>query len=150
MAAEAPDGAKSTWDGGWHLVPWQVTWRDLDAIGHVNNAVFFTYFEWGRTRYWLDLTGDLAPGDIAFIVARAECDFLGQLSLGEPIVIATRIAEMKNSSFLFEGEIRRASGEVAARGKVVAVHFSWERQSKMTIPDAMRRRIAEFQEGSRA
>jgi acyl-CoA thioester hydrolase len=135
----------SRWRDGWHLVPWQITWRDLDAAGHVNNAVFLSLFEWGRTRYWLELTGENEPGAIGFIVARAEVDFLRQLGLGEPIEIATRVADMRTTSFDFLGEIRDREGNVAARGKVVVVHFSWETNEKAPIPDELRRRIDAFQ-----
>jgi acyl-CoA thioesterase FadM len=63
------------WSDGWYVVPHQAIFRDLDAIGHVNNAVFFTYFEWARALFWFDLTGGSRPFDLGFIVARAECDF---------------------------------------------------------------------------
>ncbi|MGH9457079.1 MAG: acyl-CoA thioesterase [Thermoanaerobaculia bacterium] len=145
--ADAPAHARSAWKDGWFVVPWDVTWRDLDAAGHVNNAVFLSYFEWGRTRYWLALEGTSDPGDIAFIVARAECDFLKQLSLGERIEIATRIGAMRNSSFDFHTEIRAEDGALAATGKVVVVHFSWERNCKVPIPETLRRRIEAFQRG---
>jgi hypothetical protein len=45
------------WSDGWYVVPHQAIFRDLDAIGHVNNAVFFTYFEWARALFWFDFTG---------------------------------------------------------------------------------------------
>lgn len=139
-------GAASVLRDGWHVVPWQVTWRDLDAAGHVNNAVFLSYLEWGRTRYWMDLHGGgIGPESIGFIVARAEVDYLLQLGLGDRIEIATRVAEMRNSSFDFAGEIRKAEGDLVARAKVVVVHFSWSANRKEPIPDALRQRIREFQ-----
>lgn len=145
MSTERPSFA-SSWRDGWHVVPWQVTWRDLDAAGHVNNAVFLSFFEWGRTRYWMELNGgETGPESIGFIVVRAEIDFVRQLGLGEAIEIATRVAEMRNSSFDFAGEIRNAQGEVAARAKVIVVHFSYGENRKEPIPDALRRRIQEFQ-----
>src|ERR1700682_2906229 len=133
------------WKDGWHVVPWDVIFRDLDAIGHVNNAVFFTYFEWGRTRYWFDLRGGTGPFDIGFIVARTECDYRRQLVM-EPIEIATRIGEMRNSSIDFHSEIRKAGGEVAAIGKTVAVLYDWTKQAKMSIPDDLRSRVRAFQQ----
>lgn len=136
----------SGWRGGWHVVPWQVTWRDLDAAGHVNNAVFLTFFEWGRTRYWMDLHGGaIGPESIGFIVARAEIDYLRQLGLGDRIEIATRVDAMRNSSFDFQGEIRNAEGETVARSRVVVVHFSWSENRKEPIPDDLRQRIQDFQ-----
>jgi acyl-CoA thioester hydrolase len=123
-----------------------VTWRDLDAMGHVNNAVYFSYFEWARTKYWLELAGSIDPHAIAFIVARAECDFRQQLSLADEITIGVRIGDMRTSSFDFVYEIRKESdGSVAALGKVVVVHFSWEENAKVPISEALRQRVKQFQ-----
>ena len=134
---------RGTWRDGWFVVPHQVLLRDLDAFGHVNNATFFTFFEWGRTLLWFAATGTSEPRDITFIVAHAECDFRKQLAL-EPIEIATRIGEIRNSSFDFVCEIRKNDGaEVAATGTVVVVLFDWARQSKMAISDELRRRLTE-------
>jgi acyl-CoA thioester hydrolase len=134
------------WSGKWFVVPYQVIWRDLDAIGHVNNAVFFTYFEWARTKYWLELTGGSEPFDIGFIVARAECDFHRQLNLGDRLLICTRIAEMRHTSLDFTYELREANGEeLAATGKVTVVLYSWGAKSKLPITGELRRKVDAFQ-----
>ena len=139
------------WRDGWYVVPHEVTWRDLDGIGHVNNAVFFTYFEWARTKYWFDLHNkasqpDLGAADLNFIVAHAECDFLHQLGLSTIIEIRVRIAEMRRSSFDFAYEIRtRTEGELAATGKVVAVLYEWKSAKKVSIGDELRRAVRAFQ-----
>jgi acyl-CoA thioester hydrolase len=145
-------GARSlgTWRDGWHVVPHHVVFRDLDAFGHVNNSVFLSYFEWGRAQLWFDLTGGYRAGDIGFIVARAECDFVRQVGL-EPIEIWTRIGEMRNSSLDFLAEVRKNDGrEVAAIGKVVVVLYDWARQSKVPIADELRRKVEEHAAGTRA
>src|SRR4051812_1997331 len=95
--------------------------RDVDAFGHVNNAVYLSYFEWARARMWFDLTGAAGrPTDIGFIVARAEIDFIAQIGL-EPVEIRVRVAEMRNTSFDTVYEIRLDDGKLAATGKVVVV-----------------------------
>ncbi len=137
------------WKDDWYVVPHTVTWRDLDGLGHVNNAVYFTYFEWGRIRYWLDLSGvaEPSPTSIPFIVAHASCDFQMQLNLLQQIEVGTRIGEIRNSSFDFEHRIITATGETAATGKVVAVMFDWERNRKIVIDQPLRERIHAFQTG---
>ncbi len=133
------------WIDGWFVVPHQVILRDLDAFGHVNNAVYFTYFEIGRTSLWFDLMGGTGPFDITFIVARAECDFRQQLGM-EPIEIRVRIGGMRTTSLDFLCEIRRADGrEIAAIGKVVVVLFDWKKQSKVPISEDLRRKVARLQ-----
>lgn len=139
----ASEQFRGTWRDGWFVVPLHVLFRDIDAFGHVNNAVFFTYFEWGRTQLWFELTGGAKAFDIGFIVAHAQCDFKLQLGL-EPIEVATRIGEMRNTSIDFHAEIRKQNGnEVAATGKVVVVLYDWARRSKMAISDELRRKVAE-------
>jgi acyl-CoA thioester hydrolase len=126
---------------GWYVVPWQVIFRDLDAFGHVNNAVYLSYFEWARAQLWFELTGGGNPMDISFIVARAEIDFKAPIVL-EPIEIAVRIGEMRTTSFDTLYEIRNRNGkQIAATGRVVLVLFDWKRNAKMPISDDLREKV---------
>jgi acyl-CoA thioester hydrolase len=142
-------GEGARWENGWYVVPWQVIFRDIDAFGHVNNAVYLTYFEWARAQLWFAITG--AAGlttDIGFIVARAEIDFRLQIEM-EPIDICIRITEMRNTSFDTVYEIRkRSNGKVAATGKVVVVLFDWQAQTKLPISPELRRKVRELQQES--
>lgn len=134
------------WRDGWYVVPYDVMFRDLDPFGHVNNAVYFTYFEFARTQLWLELHGGSDARDVSFIVARAECDFKEQLSM-EPIEIWTRIGDMRATSFDFISEIRKSNGQrIAAVGKVVVVLFDWKTQSKVGISDDFRRKVKALQQ----
>lgn len=144
-----PEQFRGAWRDGWYVVPYQVIFRDVDAFGHVNNAVFFTYFEWARTLLWYELTGFGGATDIGFIVAHAQCDFKRQLNL-EPIEICVRVGELRTTSFDTHYEIRTNDGrDLVATGKVVVVLFDWETRSKIPIGDDLRRRIAECsQDGS--
>ncbi len=141
-----PAQAENGWVSGWYVVPYRVVLRDLDSFGHVNNAVYFNYFEQARTLLWLELTGGSGAGDVNFIVARAECDFRQQLGM-EPIDICVRIGEMRSTSFDFLYEIRKNSGQqIAAVGKVVVVLFDWQKQSKFMISDELRRKVMSLQQ----
>jgi acyl-CoA thioester hydrolase len=133
------------WTDGWYVVPHQAIFRDLDAIGHVNHAVFLTYFEWARMLLWFDLTGGSQPFDIGFIVARAECDYRHQLGM-EPIEICVRIGEMRTTSMDFLHEVRKDGGQVTAAAKIVVVLFDWNTQSKVTISDDLRRKVKSLQQ----
>ena len=136
------------WENGWFVVPWQVIFRDIDAFGHVNNAVYLTYFEWARAQMWFDLNGGVAPRDIGFIVARAECDFRQQIGM-EPIDICVKVGDMRTTSFETVYEIRKSNGQqIAATGRVVVVLFDWKTQAKLPISDEFRARVRERQEGA--
>lgn len=133
--------SRGAWKDGWYVVPYDVPFRDIDYFGHVNNAIYLSYFELARTWLWFDLNGLSEPGDIGFIVARAECDFRTPIFL-ESIEIAVRIESMRTTSLDFVYEIRKsAGGGIAAIGKVVVVLFDWTTRSKMQISDELRRRV---------
>ena len=134
----------SGWRDGWFVVDYDVIFRDLDPFGHVNNAVYLTYFELARTRLWFAITGGHAPGDISFIVARVECDFRQQIEM-EPISILVRVGEMRTTSFDFLYEIRKANNALAATGRVIVVLYDWARKSKMPLDDDLRLKIRGFQ-----
>jgi acyl-CoA thioester hydrolase len=146
-AQPTTDNTRAAWRDGWFVVPWQVIFRDVDAFGHVNNAVYLTYFEWARAQLWFALTGAAGlPTDIGFIVARAEIDFKLQIEM-EPIDICIRITGMRTTSFDTIYEIRkRSNGKVAATGKVVVVLFDWKAQTKMAISDELRENVQAFQQ----
>ena len=136
------------WRGGWFVLPWQVIFRDIDAFGHVNNAVYLTYFEWARAQMWFALTGGSLPTDIGFIVAHAEVDFVQQIGL-EAIDVCVRVSEVRNSSFETVYEIRKNGGQqLAATGKVVVVQFDWQKQAKVPIGAELREKIRRSQEGA--
>ena len=131
------------WENGWFVVPWQVIFRDVDVFGHVNNAVYLSFFEWARSQMWFDLTAAKGePRDIGFIMARAEVDYLAPLHI-EPIDICARVGEMRNTSLDTLYEIRRGNGQVAARGKVVIVLYDWNEERKKPISEEFRRKVRE-------
>ena len=133
------------WEGGWYVVPWQVIFRDIDTFGHVNNAVYLTYFEHARTSMWLALTGGSSSRDVGFIVVRTECDFHHQLAM-EAIEIRVRIGDMRTTSFDTLYEIHTAdTRQLVAKGRVVVVLFDWKTNQKTSITDELRDKVRMFQ-----
>ena len=120
------------------VVPIQVRFRDLDALGHVNNAVYLTYLEVARVAYFSRLQRDwLEKGH--FILARAEVDFLRPILLEDPVEVGVRVARLGRSSFDMEYLVL-AAGEEAARGKTVQVWLEGGRPAP--LPQEVRARIA--------
>src|SRR5712691_9965233 len=145
-AQPTTDNARSAyWQDGWYVVPWQVIFRDIDTFGHVNNAVYLTYFELARASLWFEMTGVSQPTDIGFIVVRAEIDFRQQVGM-EPIDICVRIGDIRNTSFDTHYEIRTSNGrQIAATGKVVVVLFDWKTNAKTRVTDELRNKVRLFQ-----
>jgi acyl-CoA thioester hydrolase len=111
----------------------RVRFRDCDAMGHVNNAVFSTYLEEAR----IGVLGGLTP----FILARVEIDFRSQLRAGEQIEIGTRCSRIGTKSFDLEHEIR-SDGRVVADARSILVGYDYETERSVPLSDEIRRRLA--------
>ena len=119
----------------------RVRYRDLDAFGHVNNAVYLTYLEEGRNAFLAHLGLVRGVADIRMILARTEIDFRSPLRLGEEVEIGVRPGRLGNKSFDLEYELR-SGGRVVAAAKVVLVTYDYERSAPIPVPDEWRERMA--------
>src|SRR5262252_4450013 len=70
-----------------------VRFRDCDAMGHVNHAVYFTYLEQCRLTFWREMTGTPSP-HTRVIIARAECDYKSPAHFGDELDIALNVASI--------------------------------------------------------
>jgi acyl-CoA thioester hydrolase len=127
----------------------EVPYRDLDAMGHVNNAVYLAYFELARQKYWDRLVGLKTFRDIGFVVARAEVDYRASAHLGDRLEVEIRCSRTGRSSFDFDYTITRA-GELVARGKTTQVLWDWESNRKREFTADLRTRIARLEAEPRA
>ena len=93
--------------------PIQVRWRDLDALGHVNNATFASYLETARTEAWIELFPDRGVLEIPFFVKRIEIDYKRPIGLEEKVRVWLRVGELRGASLTFEYVVE-VGGEVAA------------------------------------
>jgi acyl-CoA thioester hydrolase len=115
-----------------------VRFRDLDGMGHVNNAVFSTYLEQARLD-WFGASDELPLSDV--ILARTEIDFRSPLRWGETVDIGVRPSRLGTKSFELEYQIR-AEGRLVAEAKSVLVGYDYERGESIEIPERWRRRLS--------
>lgn len=126
-----------------YTLPLQVTFRDLDALGHVNNAVYLTYFEHARVAYGLQLVGGAAPTDLAFIVAEATVTYLKPAYYDDQLEVGVRVSEIGTKSFVMEYSVRRvATNEQLARGRTVQVWYNYRAQRSEPVPPFFREAVA--------
>lgn len=127
-----------------HRERFEVTFGDVDMMGHVNHAQYFTYFETARTNYYLAIAGRKPPFDaheLDLIVARATCDYKRGLKWGERIEVLVWPSRLGASSFTFSYAILDAAGNVVALGETVQVSFDYAANAKKPIPPNVRERL---------
>ncbi len=118
-----------------------VRFRDVDAWGHVNNAVFLTYCEQARMAFLADLGLVKSVAEARMILARAEIDFRSQASVGETIAIGVRPSRFGRKSFDLEYRLE-ADGRLVAESRSVLVAYDYDRQQSIELPESWRRRLA--------
>lgn len=116
--------------------------RDTDAMGHVNNAVYITYFEVARTAYWLRLTGVRRYDEVPFVLAHVSADFRSPALVGETLGVGMRITRLGGKSFDAAYRIvSRQDERLIAEGSSVMVMFDYQKQVTFPIPDDLRARV---------
>lgn len=117
-------------------VPIEVRFSDLDALGHVNNAVYLSYDEIGRMHYIQAMGTQIDGGN--FVMARAEVDYLKPVLLYQKLELEHRIIQVGNKSFRTFSQLW-ADGTLAARTSVVVVWL--ENGQPARVPEIIRERI---------
>jgi acyl-CoA thioester hydrolase len=121
-----------------HLV--SVRWRDTDALGHVNNAVYLTYLEEARDAFYLRVLGDPI-----YVVVRLEIDFRAEVRHADRTVHVEIAVEGLGTTSLTTREVLRTSGgEVAAQARVITVRWDQKEHAAVPFSDEQRARLAEF------
>ncbi len=103
-----------------HIAADTVRFGDTDRIGHVNNAVFATYFETGRITLLHDPVIGIIPPGCTLVLARITIDFLAELQWGGMIKVATAVMELGTSSVSFIQALYK-DGTCPARAESVVV-----------------------------
>jgi acyl-CoA thioester hydrolase len=114
-----------------------VRFRDVDAMGHVNNAVFLTYIEDARIAFLRRIGAEVPE----MILARAEIDFRAPLSEGDEFEIGVRSLRVGTKSFELEYELR-VGDKLAAEAKTVIVSYDYAAGQPVAVPDHWREKLA--------
>ena len=126
--------------------------RDTDAFGHVNNAVFFSYLELARIRYFLDVLEPSEPFErMPLILARVELDFRSPIMFGEDVEVLTQVDRIGRSSIAMShrmtaGSDRRLVGEAES----VLVTYDYEVGRPMPVPDEWRAQVRRTRKAARS
>ena len=121
-----------------HWIDVDVRWGELDSYGHVNNVVYFSYFEASRARYMLDLgVADFLTGKRCLqMIVNCSMNFRREVRFPSQLDIGTRISEVRTSSYLMHCGIFFKDSEIlSADGTGTIVCVSPETKRPMPIPE---------------
>ena len=124
----------------------EIRFRDLDAMGHVNNAVFFTYFEEGRKHFSKKEFEISDVSDFKFIMAHIQCDFIKPIQFNDHVILQMWVQNIGTKSFSFEYRLVDLSDEamVYATGKSIQVCYDYEKDRSIEVPAKMRERLTQY------
>lgn len=138
MSSARPQPATRGRFAHFHTIPSR--WMDNDVYGHVNNVVYYSYFDTLINRYLIDEGGlDFRHGSVVAIAVETTCRFHKSFSYPEDIEAGLAISHLGNSSVRYEIGLF-ASGEQSARAEGHFVHVFVDRETMRPVPvgDQMR------------
>jgi len=120
--------------------------RDTDAMGHINNAVYITYLEVARQAYWHALDGSANYRDVPFILARVECDFRSEALVNEILELHVRCSWIGSKSFGFHYEVREQSEQrLVVSAQTVQVCYDYSTKQSILVPAPLRAALERFE-----
>lgn len=133
-----------------HKIPIQIRFKDIDRMGHVNNANYLTYIELARVKYFEEvvrLDKKWSP-EVGIILARIEIDFKAPVFLHDSIFVYTRCSRIGTKSITLDWAVVRQkenSEEVVAQGIAVLVCYDYRSEKTIPVPEEHRRAIEQFE-----
>lgn len=130
------------------FTPVSIHWGDMDALGHVNHAMYFRYVETARIGYMANLMteGESLAHQPVFILANISCQYIRQLKYPGQVELGTRIRKVGGKSIVFECAIFEAGNDSpAAISEAVLVWFDYATQKTESVPDRVKNDVLAYE-----
>jgi acyl-CoA thioester hydrolase len=130
-----------------HKTPIQIRFKDVDRLGHVNNANHITYFELARVEYFNALMGELKIDweNESLILAKIEMEYKQPIMLDDRIVVYTWISRLGSKSFDMSCSIVKVGKDgtetEAAKGLAIIVCFNYKLNQTIPIPESWKEKM---------
>ncbi len=121
-----------------------VAWGEMDSFQHVNNIVYFRYFESARIAYFerLKLMEFMNQTGIGPILASVQCKFKIPLTYPDTVSVGTRISKVEPDRFVMEYYVvSQQHQKIAAEGEGIIVSFNYRESKKAPLPEEVKQRI---------
>ncbi len=130
------------------IIETPIAWGQMDAFQHLNNTVYFRFFESGRIAYFerLNFLDYMEETGVGPILASTNCRFRIPLTYPDTVSIGTRVASVEDDRFTMEYSVVSKKHErVAAEGSGVIVCFNYNENKKVPVPNLVKDRIEQLQ-----
>jgi len=130
-----------------HSTPIQLRFNDFDVLGHVNNSVYFSFYDLGKTFYFNEIMPEMSDSnEVGVVIGNIQVSFLLPVYPGENVAVETAVVEIGNKSFkLLQHLIDLNTKEVKSVCQTVMVCFDAKTKTTRPIFDNWRRAMAEFE-----
>ena len=130
-----------------HITPIQLRFNDFDALGHVNNSVYFSFYDLGKTSYFADVLSKLEVAkEVGVVIGHIEVSFLLPVYPGENVAVQTAVVEIGNKSFkLLQHLVDLDTNEIKCICNTVMVCFDPKTKTTRQISDEWRKAMADFE-----
>lgn len=128
-------------------LPIQIRFNDIDALGHINNNIYLSFFDLAKADYFDKMRGSAVSWtEGAVVIARLEIDFLAPTFYKEEIVVESKIVRIGNKSGEFIQQLKnKTTGSVKCICKSIFVYIDAESQKPTTVPHAWRELVSKFE-----
>ena len=129
-----------------HFTTLPTRWMDNDIYGHVNNALYYAFFDTAINQYLIAEGGlDIAAGAVIAFAAESQCQYLSALAFPDVLEVGLRVGKLGNSSVRYELAIFKKGDELAAAaGYFVHVFVDRETRRPTPMPERIRDALAKL------
>lgn len=122
-------------------------WHDNDVYGHVNNVVYYSWFDTAVNNYLIDRgVLDFCSGSIVGLVVETQCNYFQPVTFPDLVVAGVSVAKIGNSSVRYEvGIFRNDESEASASGHFIHVYVDKQSRRPVPLPDDFRQALALIQ-----
>jgi acyl-CoA thioester hydrolase len=123
-----------------------VRFKDIDSMGHVNNAVFFTYFEEGRKAFFQKISEGAGFPLFPFILAHIDCDFISPITLNSQVSLKVSVKDIGNKSFVLTYRLADTTDDsiTYAKGESIQVCYDYKESKSIIVPAELKLKLSEY------
>ena len=131
-----------------HTIPIQLRFNDFDALGHVNNSVYFSFYDIGKTEYFREVIPEMTSDkNVGVVIANIQVNFLLPVYPQENVAVQTAVTKIGHKSFkLLQQLIDLDTNEVKCICHTVMVGFDASAKTTRSISDEWKKAITDFED----